>query len=131
MSEKKKIAFYCLLSSGHFNVCVSLAKAMLDQHSEKVEIYFVCDKEWEKKLRKIDNRFKLAKFEYETKEAETRMSSLIDGFKKFLNLPQVERLITLMEGFMQNRTILEIDIKVEEQLKKISPDFLLFVKNTN
>lgn len=132
MVEKKKIVFYSLLSYGHFNVCVSLAKAMLDKHSDKVEIYFVCDKQWEEKLKKMDDRFKMLKFEYETKAAENRLDTILESYKQYLEMPTyLDRLIAIKKRVTVGDTKLETDSKVEKLLHELSPDFLLYVKNSN
>lgn len=125
MGEKKRIAFYSILSSGHMNVCVSLAKAILDQHADKVDIYFVCDQEWETKLRKMDERIKLVRIEYDSDEAKNRMADMVDKFKMFLSLPHIEKTIGTWQAFINDRSTIEIDKVSGVQIKKINPDFLL------
>lgn len=44
MAKVKRIAIYSLLSSGHFNVCVTLAKVLLNNYGDKIEIYFITGK---------------------------------------------------------------------------------------
>lgn len=125
MAEKKKICFYSIMCSGHLNVCVSLAKSILDNHSDKVDVYFVCNEEWEAKLRKMDDRFKLAKYEYKTNEAKNRTSHMIDSFKAFLKKPHLEKVIGIWHILLEDKAIVEIDALSREQIRKINPDFLL------
>ena len=51
------------MASGHYNVCVALAKILLDNHEDEIEIYFICDFNWQQKLTQMDKRFKFGVIE--------------------------------------------------------------------
>lgn len=124
MTEKKRILMYPLLSSGHMNVCISLAKAILDQHSDKVDVYFTCENEWEKKLQKIDQRFKLLNINY-SQEATDRIVDEIEKMKATLKLSKLEKVNTMWESVMNDKEIMKIDKLSEVQIKKLDPHFLV------
>lgn len=63
MSKVKKIAIYPLRSSGHTNVCVTIAKVLLNNYPGQVEIYFMLDEPWKEKISKLDSRFKFRTFQ--------------------------------------------------------------------
>lgn len=102
-----------------------MAKAILDNHSDKVDVYFICNEEWNTKLSKIDDRFKLCKVNYVSNEAKNRSSEMINKFKEFLKLPHMQKVIGIWNMLVNDRVIIEIDKLSAEEIRKIDPDFLL------
>lgn len=82
--QKKKLAFYSILSSGHLNVCISLGRVLLDKFGDQIEVYFIVDRVWKEKIEKIDSRFKFGTFEFDKKEDESRMIDIANRFEKCL-----------------------------------------------
>ena len=121
---KKKIAFYSVLCTGHLNVCKSIAKALLDNYSDKIDIYFIVDVLWAEKLREFDSRFKFAIIS-SSKEAESRIEDLVDKLEPFLSLPLVDRMIESWKNFLDWNVIPEIDRKSEEKIREIGADLLI------
>ena len=107
---------------------MTLAKTLLNNHD--VEVHFIVDAEWASKLAKLDGRFKFGIIEYDNSEQKNQMLEMLNKFEAFLKLPLLERVIGLWESFLEQKTILEIDIKSGnfEIIQKNQPiaHFLLF-----
>lgn len=123
--KKKKIAFYSILSSGHLNVCSSIATVLLDKFSKKLEVYFIVDDVWAEKLSKNDARFKFGIINYDNKEQGSRIEDLVDSLEPLLSTKLVERMIGCWSQFLDWSTLPEIDRKSEEKIKEIGADFLI------
>ena len=91
----KKIAIYPLRSSGHTNVCVTIAKVLLNNYADQVEITFLLDNQWKEKLSKLDSRFKFRTFEYDKPEQENHVANLLEKLEPVTKLPLVLRMGTL------------------------------------
>lgn len=124
MTEKKRICFYSILSSGHLNVCASVAKVFLDNHPE-FEIYFVVDRPWFERLSKIDSRFKFGVFDYADQSMELRMANIVQKLEKTLKMSWFDKLLETWRMFVQDETLEEVDIKSEAKIKEINPNFLI------
>lgn len=123
ITTKKKIAFYSILCSGHLNVCKSIASALLDKHSDKIEIYFIVNPEWAEKLRKYDSRFKFGIIELEQKN--DRIEEFISNLEPVLSSPLVDRIISSWTHFLDWNVLPEIDRKSQEKIEEIQADFLI------
>jgi len=123
--QKKKLAFYSILSSGHFNVCASLAVAILNRFSDRIEVYFIVDAKWKAHLEKIDSRFKFGVFEYDQKDGDQRLVEVVNKLEATLTMDVLEKAKTTWSLFVKDPTLIEVDAKSEQQIKKIKPDFLL------
>ena len=88
---------------------MTLAKSLLNNND--VEVYFIVDREWESKLAKLDERFKFGVIEYDNGEQKNRVLDMVNRFEDSLKLPLLERLTSLWKTFLEDKTILEIDIK--------------------
>lgn len=88
----KKIAIYPLLSSGHTNVCVTIAKVLLNNYPNDVEIIFVVDNLWKEKLSKLDSRFKFETFDYDNEDQEKHVELIMKAIEPITRLPLVERM---------------------------------------
>ena len=89
---------------------MTLAKSLLNSRSD-VQVYFIVDAEWEGKLAKFDDRFRFGVIEYDNSEQKNRLLDMVNRFETTLKLPQVERVISLWSTFLDDKTILDIDIK--------------------
>lgn len=78
--------------AGHTNVCVTIAKLLLNNYPDQVEITFVTDNPWKDKLSKLDSRFKFRTFEYDNQQQETATDELIKSLEPITKLPLVERM---------------------------------------
>ena len=78
--------------TGHTNVCVTIAKLLLNNYPDQVEITFVTDNLWKDKLSKLDSRFKFRTFEYDNQQQETATDELIKSLEPITKLPLVERM---------------------------------------
>lgn len=122
--KKKVIAFYSILSSGHFNVCKSLAKALLDRHSDKLEVYFIVDQEWKEKLAKFDDRFKFGVIEYDNDQQQARVADMITKIEPFLSASPAKKQELAWSNFLDWDVLPEIDRKSEEKILEVA-DFLI------
>uniref|UniRef100_A0AAN0LHV3 UDP-glycosyltransferase n=1 Tax=Polyphagotarsonemus latus TaxID=1204166 RepID=A0AAN0LHV3_9ACAR len=125
MSEKKKIAFYTVLASGHFNFTSSIATTLLNLYSDKIETYFFTDHEWCKKLSKIDSRFKFEIIEYEEKKQKDFINKMAESMEPILSLSNLDKLKATYKSFFENDDFLYIDQKVSKLIEKLKPDYLL------
>ena len=102
------------------NVCVTLAKSILNNHPD-VEVYFIVDKEWEGKLGKFDERFKFGVIECDNQQ-ENRLEKLLIENEALLKLPLLERTtVSLWTTLTGDQTGLEMDMKAG---KGLSTDLL-------
>ena len=122
--KKKVVAFYSIMSSGHFNVCKSLAKALLDRHSDKVEVVFIVDGEWETKLAEFDPRFKFGVIHYDNDQQKERIQDLVTNIEPFLSASTVEKQQMAWNNFLDWDVLPEIDRKSEEKILEVA-DFLI------
>uniref|UniRef100_A0AAN0LM54 UDP-glycosyltransferase n=1 Tax=Polyphagotarsonemus latus TaxID=1204166 RepID=A0AAN0LM54_9ACAR len=126
MSEKKKIAFYAFLSSGHINFCSAIASTLLNNYPDKIEVYFFTDSSWAEKIAKIDSRYKFEIYEYEKKEQKDFINNLVSRIEPLLLLPNIDKIKELFKSFKQNADYFYyIDEEVSKLIKKLKPDFLL------
>lgn len=126
MSEKKKIVIYSLLTAGHLNVCTSLASILLNNHSDKLEVYFIVDQEWQEKLSKTDARFKFAVMNRDKKAQAARREEMMKKILELLKLPLAERVIQSWKVFFtKDNPIYELDKQAEEKIREIKPDLML------
>lgn len=133
-----------LFPSGHLNICSSLAVALLNRFSDRVEIYFVVDSKWKSHLEKIDLRFKFGVFEYEREGGDKRLVEVVDRLEATLrfairitkisifllivslltrSMSLIDKAKTTWELFIKDPTLIEVDQKSEQEIKKIQPDF--------
>uniref|UniRef100_A0AAN0LH68 UDP-glycosyltransferase n=1 Tax=Polyphagotarsonemus latus TaxID=1204166 RepID=A0AAN0LH68_9ACAR len=126
MQEKKKIAFYAVLSSGHVNFCASIASSLLNNYSDKLEVYFFTNFSWAEKLAKIDSRYKFEIYEYETKEQENVFGELAKKIEPLLTLSSEKRLKEMFKLIISSFDFFSfVDEKVSSLIKKLKPDYLL------
>lgn len=123
--EKKRIGFYPLLAVGHFNVCLTIGRVLLDRFGDELEVYFLTDEFFAEKIIKVDARFKLAKIEYDGQKDESRFNDVVLKLESFLELPQMERLLKSMDVFINDPTDEQIDIAAEKLIRELKLDFLL------
>uniref|UniRef100_A0AAN0LVW8 UDP-glycosyltransferase n=1 Tax=Polyphagotarsonemus latus TaxID=1204166 RepID=A0AAN0LVW8_9ACAR len=123
--EKKKLVFYSILSSGHLNVCSAVGTALLNKFADDVEVYFIAEKVWAEKLKKIDQRFKIGLIDLSSEE--DRIIDVVKDTEKSLNLSHIDSIKFLFEKFFMSdvERLFETDKKSGEQIKKIKPDFIL------
>lgn len=124
MLQKRKIAFYCILATGHVNLCASIGKVLLDLFPDQIEIYFFVDELWRQKLEKIDSRFKYVICVYDTYD-EARLKSIIENVEKFMGMPLIDRLKGVYDLFVYDSTEEEIDKVVEEAIEDLKPNLVL------
>lgn len=103
-----------------------MAKTILDNHSEKVDVYITCENEWERKLQKIDPRFKLVNINY-SQEATERIIDMVGRFKATLKCTVMEKLIHMWEAILDDKTAYVVDELSAIQIKKINPHFMLVI----
>lgn len=126
MSEKKVIVVYSLLSAGHLNVCISLATEILNNNSDKIDVYFVVDQEWQEKLIKIDGRFKFAVLHRDKQKQAARREEMMKKILDLLKLPLAERVIQSFGWFFRaDNPIFELDKQAEVKIREIKPDLML------
>ena len=126
MSKVKKIAIYPLRSSGHTNVCVTIAKVLLNNYPGQVEIYFLLDPIWQEKISKLDSRFKFKVFQYDRKEQENQTTDFMDLLEPITKLPLVQRMGSLWTSFADQRDDeLEWDRRIGDLLVELKPDLIL------
>ena len=120
------IVVYSLLAAGHLNVCASLSTVILNKNSDKVDIYFIVDKEWEEKLSKIDGRFKFAVLHRDQQKRAARREEIMKKVLDLLELPLADRVIQSWGLFFRaDNPIYELDKQAEEKIREIKPDFML------
>ena len=145
MHQKKRIVFYPMLATGHVNVVTSLAKILLNQFSNEIEIYFITDKLWKSKLELKDSKFKFSVFEYAGYD-ELRIKNNLEQLEKFMEIPLINRyiidklklnlqflnifklffrLVNSIDVFINDSTEEEMDIKIEKLIKELNPDIVL------
>lgn len=120
-SNKKVLAFYPILTPGHTNVSVSLAKLLLDKYSNQFEVYFIVDLGWETKLAAIDERFKFSSFDL--KEHAQGLVKLVDDLEKCLTMSLEDKLKFQWQMLIENPTLIETDRLAEKAIQAINPDF--------
>uniref|UniRef100_A0AAN0LIZ6 UDP-glycosyltransferase n=1 Tax=Polyphagotarsonemus latus TaxID=1204166 RepID=A0AAN0LIZ6_9ACAR len=125
MPEKKKIAFFSLLESGHLNLCSSVATTLLNKYFDKFEIYFFTDQKWADKLSEKDSRFKFEIYEYETKEQENFLEDMVNQLEPLLSLSHVEKMKILLKSFDYKDDFVYVDQEVSKLIKKLKPDYIL------
>ena len=106
MSEKKKLLFYSILSSGHLNVCASLAKVLLDNHSD-IEVWFIADRQWSERLGRIDSRFKFSIVEL-NEHFELKMAGIVQKLEACLRMKPVEKLVHTWKMFVEDGSFYEV-----------------------
>ena len=124
INKKKVIAFYSIMSSGHFNVCKSLAKLLLDKYSDKLEIYFIVDAEWQGKLANFDERFKFGVIEYDNDQQKERIQDIVAKTEPLLSATCVVKQENAWINFLDWNVLPEIDRKSEEKILEVA-DFLI------
>lgn len=127
--SKKILAFYPILSPGHTNVSISLAKLLLDKYSDKLDVYFVVDLVWQEKLAAMDGRFKFSSFDL--KDHVQGLVKLVDDLEKTLTMSLEDKLNFQWKLFIENPTLIETDRLAEDAFRSINPDFSMFLKFSN
>lgn len=127
MGSKKKILFYPILSSGHINVSVSIGSILLNNHSDRVEVYFIVDKQWQDNISKIDARFKFCVYDFHEQNGELRLVKLIDELEKCLTMSLEEKSSFIWSMFTQDPTIKEVDMKAEKLINQVQPDLGMYI----
>ena len=79
-------------------------------------MYFLVDPEWQRKLSKIDSRFRFGLIEYDNPAQETRLISLVQRIKGRLALPLVDRFAKAWTDFLEDPTLMQIDEKAGKQV---------------
>uniref|UniRef100_A0AAN0N7M6 UDP-glycosyltransferase n=1 Tax=Polyphagotarsonemus latus TaxID=1204166 RepID=A0AAN0N7M6_9ACAR len=126
MSEKKKILFYTYLSIGHLNVCSSIASILLDKYHDEIEINFLVDEIWAKKLSIIDSRFKFNIYEASKKNEEDLITKTIKKLEDSLNLPYFDRTIEIYKTFYEKPDDLVFtDEQISKIINELKPDYIL------
>ena len=126
MSEKKVVVVYSLLAAGHLNVCISLATEMLNKNSDKIDVYFLVDQEWQEKLSKIDDRFKFAILHRDKQKQAARREDAMKTILELLELPLADRVIKSFGWFFKaDNPIFELDKQAEVKIREIKPDLML------
>ena len=128
-ASKKRIAFYPILSPGHTNVSVSLAKLLLDKYSAKLDVFFIVDFTVEAKLAAIDGRFKFSSFDL--KDHAQGLVKLVDDLEKCLTMSLEDKLKFQWRMFTENPTLIETDRLAEKAIQAIKPDFSRFFRSSN
>uniref|UniRef100_A0AAN0LJ20 UDP-glycosyltransferase n=1 Tax=Polyphagotarsonemus latus TaxID=1204166 RepID=A0AAN0LJ20_9ACAR len=125
MSDKKKIAFYGFLTSGHMNLCSSVASVLLNNYPDELEIYFFTDSLWAKKLSKVDSRFKFEIYDYKSKDQENYVSEMVKGMEPYLYLSNIDKIKGLCSSFYKTEDLIYVDLEVSKLIKKLKPDYIL------
>lgn len=108
MSEKKKLVFYSILSSGHLNVCASLAKVLLDNHPD-FEVWFIVDQQWAQRLGRIDSRFQFGIVEL-NENFELKMASIVQKLEASLHMKPVDKLVHTWKMFIEDNSFYEVSL---------------------
>uniref|UniRef100_A0AAN0N5W9 UDP-glycosyltransferase n=1 Tax=Polyphagotarsonemus latus TaxID=1204166 RepID=A0AAN0N5W9_9ACAR len=126
MPEKRKIAFYAVLTSGHLNLCSAFGSTLLNLYSDKIDVYFFVDQNWAEKLSKIDLRFKFEIYENEKNEINDSSKDFVDSLRPLLALPNLEKTKLVLNMSVANiDAFLPTDQKVSKLIKKLKPDYIL------
>lgn len=128
MLRKKKILFYSILLPGHINVCAAIGTNLLNNHPDKVEVYFVVDHSYEKRLKELDSRFKIRSFTYK-KEDTLRTTYMIDRLEACLQMNLVDKSVLCWKMFVEDDLLIEGDEKTQRIIEEIRPDFILADQN--
>ena len=125
---KKKILFYSILLPGHINVCASIGTNLLNNHSDKVDVHFVVDHSYEKRLQELDSRFKIRSYTYE-REDTLRTTYMIDRLESCLQMDLVDKAVLCWKMFVEDDLLIEGDEKTHRLIEEIKPDFILADQN--
>lgn len=92
-----------------------------------MEIFFLVDKEWQEKLRKIDGRFRFAIVDQDKQKTDNIKNELMEKFEQSLSLSLVDRMLQSWSFFFQeeDNPMYEFDLKAEAKIRELQPDFLL------
>lgn len=126
--KKKKIVFSSILLPGHLNVCTSIGTSLLNNHSDKVDVYFIVDHFYATKISEYDSRFIVRSFRYQN-ETKLRTNYIIDTLEACLKMSLVEKSILCWRMFVDDDLLIEADANTEKLIKEIAPDFLLCDQN--
>lgn len=121
MADKKKLLFYSILSSGHLNVCASLAKVLLDNHPD-IEIWFIADQQWAQRLGRIDSRFKFGIVEL-NENFELKMASIVQKLEACLHMKPVDKLVHTWKMFIEDGSFYQVNFRSFS--RKPLPTYLL------
>uniref|UniRef100_A0AAN0N6H0 UDP-glycosyltransferase n=1 Tax=Polyphagotarsonemus latus TaxID=1204166 RepID=A0AAN0N6H0_9ACAR len=126
MTDKKKIAFYGILSSGHLNLCSAVASTLLNLYPSEIDVYFFVDQNWAEKLSKVDSRFKFETFEYKNEDEKNFFAKFISQLEPLLSLSNLEKVKMIFNMSLDNiDSFIEKDKDVSKLIKKLKPDFIL------
>lgn len=128
MTTKKKILFYSILLPGHINVCASIGTNLLNNHSDRVQVFFVVDHSYERRLQELDPRFVIRSYRYR-KEDTLRTNYVIDRLEPCLQMSLVDKSVLCWKMFVEDDLLIEGDENAQRLIEEIRPDFILADQN--